>query len=486
MTIKDLKPSLIWEIFYEITQVPRPSKKEDKIRAYLIDFAEKHNLKYKTDDAGNVAIFRPAAPGCENAPRLVLQGHMDMVCEKHPEVKHDFDNDPITTIIEGDWVRADGTTLGADNGIGMAAGLATLIDESIVAGPIQALFTVDEETGLTGANALGEGMIEGDILLNLDSEEDGEICIGCCGGLGTYATFKHTPTPAPDYVYFKIKVSGLNGGHSGSDINAERGCANKILARLLYKIGKNTDYALAAFNGGNLRNAIARDAEAVIGICSCKKEDLSVIINHFDADIKEEYKRTEPNVYVAIESVDKPETVIDPETAKRFVYAMYCAPHGVLSMSKDIEGLVETSTNLASAKMQPDNTIYVVTSQRSSVESRKYDAAAQIEAIFKMAGASVIHTAAYPGWAPNMESPILNVAMKAHERLFGTLPKATAIHAGLECGLFLTNYPHLDMISYGPTLQGVHSPSEKMHIPAVERFWRLTLAIIEDVSKMKR
>ena len=475
MTIKDLKPSLVWGIFDEITKVPRPSKKEGKIREYLIDFAKKHNLKYKTDEAGNVAIFRPASAGCEDAPRLVLQGHMDMVCEKNPDVEHDFENDPIKTIIDGEWVHADGTTLGADNGIGMAAGLATLIDPSIISGPVQALFTVDEETGLTGANALGDGMIEGDILLNLDSEEDGEICIGCCGGIGTTATFTYTPTPAPDYVYFKIKVSGLNGGHSGSDINAERGCANKILARLLYNIGAKTDYALASFNGGNLRNAIARDAEAVIGICPCKKEDLSVMVNIFDA-----------NIYVAIESVDKPETVIDNETAKRFVNAMYCAPHGVLSMSKDIEGLVETSTNLASAKMQPDNTILVVTSQRSSVESRKFDAAAQVETVFALAGATVTHSSAYPGWAPNMESPILNIAMETHRRLFGTRPKATAIHAGLECGLFLTNYPHLDMISYGPTLRGVHSPSEKMHIPAVAKFWDLTVAIIEEVSKLKR
>ncbi|MGM9802823.1 MAG: aminoacyl-histidine dipeptidase [Muribaculaceae bacterium] len=486
MTIKDLKPSLVWGIFHKITQVPRPSKKEGKIRAFLIDFAQKHNLQYKTDDAGNVAIFRPASPGCEGAPRLVLQGHMDMVCEKNPDVNHDFDNDPITTIIDGEWVHANGTTLGADNGIGMAAGLATLIDPSIVSGPIQALFTVDEETGLTGANALGEGMIDGDILLNLDSEEDGEICIGCCGGIGTNATFTYTPTPAPDYVYFNIKVSGLNGGHSGSDINAERGCANKILARLLYNIGKSQDYALASFNGGNLRNAIARDAEAVIGICPCKKEELSVLVNTFDADVKNEFKRTEPNVYVAIESVDKPQTVIDPQTARNFVSAMYCAPHGVLSMSKDIEGLVETSTNLASAKMKPGNTIEVITSQRSSVESRKFDAAQQVETVFALAGATVAHTSSYPGWAPNMESPILNIASQVHQRLFGTTPKATAIHAGLECGLFLTNYPHLDMISYGPTLRGVHSPSEKMHIPAVERFWNLTVAIIEEVSKLKR
>ena len=279
MTIKDLTPSLVWNIFYDITRVPRPSKKEGKIREFLIDFAKNHNIAYKVDDAGNVAMFRPAAPGCENAPRIVMQGHMDMVCEKDANVQHDFDNDPIETIIDGEWVRANGTTLGADNGIGMAAGLAALIDDSIVAGPIQALFTVDEETGLTGANALGEGMIEGDILLNLDSEEDGEICIGCCGGLGTAASFKYTPTPAPDYLFFKVVLGGLNGGHSGADIHLERACANKVMARFLFNLGKKMDFALASFNGGNLRNAIARDAEVVIGIDAKDKEPLSVLLN---------------------------------------------------------------------------------------------------------------------------------------------------------------------------------------------------------------
>ncbi len=486
MTIKDLNPSIVWNLFHEITQVPRPSKKEEKIREYLINFAKQHNIKYKVDEAGNVAMFRNAAPGCEDAPCIVMQGHMDMVCEKGANSKHDFDNDPIETIIDGEWVHANDTTLGADNGIGMAAGLAALIDESIVSGPIQALFTVDEETGLTGANALGDGMIEGDILLNLDSEEDGEICIGCCGGLGTAATFTYQPTEAPDYVYFKIVVGGLNGGHSGADIHLGRACANKVLARFIYNVGKEFDYALASFNGGNLRNAIARDAEAVIGVCSCNKERLSVLLNQYDADIKNEYKRTEPNVAISIESVDKPNVVVDPTTTKNFIYALYCAPHGVLSMSTDIEGLVETSTNLASAKMQPDNQILVVTSQRSSVESRKFDAANQIETIFTLAGATVTHSSSYPGWAPNMDSKILNIAMDTHERLFGVRPKATAIHAGLECGLFLTNYPHLDMISYGPTLRGVHSPTEKMHIPAVEKFWKLTVAIIEEVAKIKK
>lgn len=488
MTIKDLTPSLVWGIFHEITQVPRPSKKEGKIREFLINFAKAHNLRYKVDEAGNVAMFRPASAGCENAPRLVLQGHMDMVCEKNADVKHDFEKDPIETIIDGEWVHAAGTTLGADNGIGMAAGLATLIDPALTSGPVQALFTVDEETGLTGANALGEGMIEGDILLNLDSEEDGEICIGCCGGYGTNCTFKFNPANAPkDRLYFKIKVTGLNGGHSGSDINAERACANKVIARFLYKFNQEHNFALASITGGNLRNAIARDAEAIIGIRPKEKEALSIMLNQYTADIKNEYKRTEPKANLSVESVAKPDKVIPVSVATNVIRALYCAPHGVVSMSKDIEGLVETSTNLASVRTNvEEGTVVVVTSQRSSVESRKFDIGNQIETIFTMAGATVAHASAYPGWAPNLDSPILNIATNTWERLYGVKPKATAIHAGLECGLFLTNYPHLDMISYGPTLQGVHSPSEKMHIPAVKKFWDFTVAIIEEVSKLKK
>lgn len=485
MTIKDLKPELVWNIFDEITKVPRPSKKEEKIREFLVKFAQEHKLAYKVDEVGNVAMFRPASKGCENAPKLVLQGHMDMVCEKNADSNHDFENDPIKTIIDGEWVHADGTTLGADNGIGMAAGMAALIDETIVSGPIQALFTVDEETGLNGANGLGEGMIDGDILINLDSEEDGEICIGCAGGIGTVATFEYNPEKAAnDKVYFKIVVSGLNGGHSGTDINAERACANKVISRFLYVLGDKTDFALAEINGGNLRNAIARDAYAVIGIEPAFKEDLSVMLNSYLADVKSEFAKSEPALDITIESVETPEVVIDNKTANNIIKALYCAPHGVMSMSLAIDGLVESSTNLSSVKMKPNNQIEIVTSQRSAVESRKLDVATQVETVFELAGAKIItHNASYPGWAPNLDSPVLKVAIEQHEKLFGVKPKTTAIHAGLECGLFLTNYPHLDMISFGPTLRGVHSPSEKMHIPAVEKFWKFVVAIIEEIAK---
>ena len=483
MTIKDLTPSLVWGIFHEITQVPRPSKKEGKIREYLIEFAKKHNLKYKTDEAGNVAIFRPASAGCENAPRLVLQGHMDMVCEKNPNVEHDFDNDPIKTIIDGEWVHADGTTLGADNGIGMAAGLATLIDPAIVSGSVQALFTVDEETGLTGANALGEGMIEGDILLNLDSEEDGEICMGCAGGVGTQATFEFTPTPAPaDLKYIDILFKDFQGGHSGTDIDAERANVNKLIMRFIWNTMAKREVKLAYIKTGDKHNAIPVKAEAIIGV---KPEDVDATIAEleaFTAIVKNEYKHTEKDMKILSSIVDAPATVIDDCTTKRLVASVYTAPHGVYHMSKEIEGLVETSTNLATINIV-DNKILVDTLQRSSVESRKNEMAEIVEAHFTLAGASITHSDPYPGWAPNMESPILNVAIDVYNSLFGERPKTSALHAGLETGLFLINYPHLDMISFGPTLRGVHSPKEQMHIPAVAKFWTFLTSILETIAK---
>ena len=487
MTIKDLKPQLVWDIFYQITQVPRPSKKEDKIRAFILDFAQKHNLQYKVDDAGNVAIFRPAAPGYENVPAIVMQGHMDMVCEKIPESKHDFDNDPIETIIDGEWMKANGTTLGADNGIGLALAMAALIDPDLKVGPLQALCTVDEETGLTGASNMGPDMINGKYLLNLDSEEDGEICMGCAGGIGTTANFYYTPTPAPQgLAFFRLGVAKLQGGHSGTDINAGRACANKVMARFLWNLGQKLSFTLGSLTGGNLRNAIARDAEAVIGINAKDAHTLSIEFNEYIATVKNEYKHTEPDADFFIESVEAPATCIDSDTAKRLISALYVVPHGVISMSMELEGLVETSTNLSSVKNPEPGNIEVVTSQRSSVESRKLDAAYQVESVFALAGAKVEHSKAYQGWAPNKNSNILKIAEDLHQELFGVKANVTAIHAGLECGLFLANYPWLDMISFGPTLRGVHSPTEKMHIPAVARCWNLLSAIIRKVAENEK
>lgn len=486
MELKDLKPALVFQIFDEITKVPRPSKKEEKIRQFILDFAAKHNLAAKTDAIGNVVLSKPATPGKEDAPTVVLQCHMDMVCESNDK-SFDFDNMPIKTIVDGDWVHADGTTLGADNGIGMAGALAALIDEDLVHGPLEALFTVDEETGLTGANNIGDNMISGSILLNLDSEDDAEIFVGCAGGVDTVCTFTYHRSVAPtDYHYFKFDLSNGLGGHSGGDIHLGRANANKLLARFLWTVSQSHDISLCEIDGGNLRNAIPRAAHAVFGIEAGKKEDVRVAFNRFVADVENEYKGIEPTLKLELESVDRPEFAVDSATTAKLVEALYSAPHGVISMSRDLEGLVETSTNLASVKMKGDNEIVVTTSQRSSVESRKWDIANQVEALFELAGAKVEHGDGYPGWAPNMDSKIMKIAADAYEELYGVRPAIKAIHAGLECGLFLEKYPHLDMVSFGPTLQNVHSPSERMYIPAVERYWGQLTRTLEKVADLKK
>ncbi len=486
MTIKDLKPALVFSIFDEINQVPRPSKKEEKIRQYLLDFAAKHNIEVKTDAIGNVAMFKPATPGKENAPTVVLQSHMDMVCESNDK-NFDFDNSPIRTIVDGDWLRADGTTLGADNGIGMAASLAVMVDKDLVHGPVEALFTVDEETGLTGANNLGDGMIAGEMLLNLDSEDDAEIFVGCAGGVDTTCIFTYKRSFAPtDFHYFKFDVSGGLGGHSGGDIHLGRANANKLVARFLYNLGLEHEVSLCEIDGGNLRNAIPRAAHAVFGVDVKNKEQVVAAFNKYVADIENEYKGLETTLKLDLQTAERPEYAVDSDTTARLIESLYSAPHGVISMSRDIEGLVETSTNLASVKMKGENQILVTTSQRSSVESRKWDIARQVEALFRLAGAEVSHGDGYPGWAPNMNSPIMHIASDAYEELYGIKPAVMAIHAGLECGLFLQKYPYLDMVSFGPTLQGVHSPSERMYIPAVERFWGQLTRILEKVADLKK
>lgn len=484
MTIKDLKPELIWKIFDEINQVPRPSKKEEKIREYLVQFAQKNNIKYKVDAIGNVAMWRPAAPGYENVKGVVLQGHMDMVAEKVAGSSHNFDTDPIKTIVDGEWLRADGTTLGADDGMGMAGALAAMVDPDLKVGPLEAFFTVDEETGLTGASNVGEGMLTGDYLLNMDSEDDGVITIGCSGGVDTLASFNFKPAEAPkDYVYFHLKVSKLMGGHSGTDINAERGNATRFIARLLWRIDKEIDFQLADINAGNLRNALAHTAEATIGVPEADKEKLAVIYNTYVADLKNEYK-IEKDMLWECNSVDAPATVIEKRVALNVINAAYVAPHGVQSMSLAVPGLVESSTNLASIKIHDGNRIEIVTSQRSDVESRKFDVAHRVETIFKIAGADEVrHTDGYQGWTPNPESALLKIAVEQWEGLYGVKPKIEAIHAGLECGLFLKVAPHMEMISYGPTLRDVHSPKERVHIPAVQKFWDFTVAILKAVAK---
>lgn len=485
MTIKDLQPALVFEIFDQITKVPRPSKKEGKIRQFLLDFAAKHGIAAKTDPIGNVLMSKPATPGHEQAPRVILQAHMDMVCESNDK-NFDFENSPITTIVDGEWLHADGTTLGADNGIGMAAALAVMVDDKLVHGPVDCLFTVDEETGLTGANNLGDGMINGSILLNLDSEDDAEIFVGCAGGVDTTCTFHYERSMAPtDFHYFKIDIAKGLGGHSGGDIHLGRANANKLLARFLWTVGKKYELSLAEIDGGNLRNAIPRAAHAVFGVHTSSKDDIMAMFNRFVAEVKDEYEGLEPTLEITIATMERPEFTIDSATTAHLIEALYSAPHGVVSMSRDIEGLVETSTNLASVKMPADGEILVTTSQRSSVESRKWDIAHQVEALFELAGATVTHGDGYPGWKPNMKSTIMHLASEAYEELYGIKPAVKAIHAGLECGLFKEKMPDIDMVSFGPTLQGVHSPSERMHIPAVERFWGQLTRTLEKVADLK-
>jgi dipeptidase D len=485
MSIKNLEPEKVWSFFHEITQTPRPSKKEGAIIKYVEAVAERYKIALKKDKAGNLLLSKPATNGREQAPVVVLQAHLDMVCEKNSDVNFNFDKDPIQTVVDGDWLRAQGTTLGADNGIGLAAALAVITSEEVEHGPIECLFTVDEETGLTGAKAIEEGFMSGEILLNLDSEDEGEIFIGCAGGKGTVATFEYEATPASDdELFFRITVTGLNGGHSGCDIHKGLGNANKLLARFLYQLSDRFPFTLAALEGGNLHNAIPREAYAVVGIAPEYREDVRIRLNRFAAEVENELKMADPNVRFVMESTDMPDKCLPSMMKDRLIGSLMACPHGVISMSRDIEGLVETSTNLASVRMTGTGGIVVGTSQRSSSESEKVAIADQVASVFRLAGARVEHGEGYPGWKPNPDSRALNVARDSYRKLFGKEAKIMAIHAGLECGLFLEKYPKLDMISFGPTLRGVHSPDERIEIKTVDLWWRHLVDVLDAFSRL--
>lgn len=482
----ELKPEGIFHYFAEISKVPRPSKKEEKIIAYLKDFGAKHNLETKVDDAGNVLIRKPATPGKENLKTVILQSHVDMVCEKNSDVVHDFLTDPIEIIIDGEWMKANGTTLGADNGIGVATQLAILAANDIEHGPIECLFTVDEETGLTGAFALKQGFMNGEILLNLDSEDEGEMFIGCAGGMDSVGEFHYKEVAVPDgYFFFKVAISGLKGGHSGGDIHLGRGNANKILNRYLSLIASKYDMYLCEINGGNLRNAIPREAYAICAVPYNDKESVRVELNIFIADMENELGAVEPDMKLTLESEESHKYAIDKDTTNHLLKTLYALHHGVYAMSHDMPGLVETSTNLASVKMKEGNIIKIETSQRSSILSSRDDMASTVRAALELGGAKVSYGHGYPGWKPNPNSEILKVAEESYKKLFGVDAQVKAIHAGLECGLFLDKYPHLDMISFGPTLRDVHSPDERLEIPTVDKFWRHLLDILANIPEKK-
>lgn len=461
----------ILSIFKEITRIPRESGHEEKIVEYLVNFAKEHGLEYKTDDVNNVVITRPASKGYEDRSTIVLQGHTDMVCEKNAGVEHDFAKDPIRYVIEDGWMIAKDTTLGADCGIGVAAQLAALIDPA-PCGKIECLFTSSEETGMDGAFGLKPGFITGKTLINLDSEDEGELFIGCAGGLDTTAVFNYIPEPLPaDAKCFSVRIFNGVGGHSGDDINKGRANAVQLLARFLNDCLPSADFklSLCCIDGGNKRNAIARESSATVALTGDEaafKSDW----DSFSADVKGEYSVTEPDLSFALESVPAPAFTFDTDSAMRIVRGLYAAPHGVLSMSADIPGLVETSTNLASVKMLEGNKVRVGTSQRSSITSACRAAAAKVEASFLLAGAEVTHEGEYPGWKPTLDSEILRRSVASYKKLFGVEPAVKAIHAGLECGLFLEIYPDLDMISFGPTLRGVHAPGERLDLASLDKF----------------
>jgi dipeptidase D len=480
--LSQLNPAPLWIYFEEICSIPRLSKNEGKIRKYLLDFAKKNNLESKEDEVGNILIVKQASPGMENRKTVVLQSHMDMVGEKNADYPHDWTSDPIIPAVKGGWVTATGTTLGADDGIGIASQLAILTDKNLKAGKIECLFTVDEESGMTGAINLKTDFFTGRTLINLDSEDEGILFIGCAGGMDTVGTMKYKAVPVPDGLSaLDISVTGLHGGHSGDEIHKGYGNAVKIMNRLLWNISNQYDFSLANFDGGNLRNAIPREAFSKIVLDKSINESVTQWIHSFKNTLKDEFGDLEKELKISVKEVALPAYVMDSESQKKFLDVLRCCPHGVIAWSKDMDDLVETSTNLAIAKFGENNSISIITTQRSSVESSKYDASAMVESCLRLAGAEVVHSDGYPGWKPNLTSEILKITHRSYLDLFGKEPSIRAIHAGLECGLVHEKIKGIDMISFGPTIKGAHTPEEMIEIKTVQMFWDL---LIDVVGKM--
>lgn len=477
----NLKPMRLWEIFEEMCEIPHPSKHEAAMRDYVINFAKKNNLEYETDEVGNVVIRKPATKGMENRKGVILQGHLDMVPQANSDVKHDFEKDSIKPRLDGEWVKATGTTLGADNGIGVSTALAILESKDLKHGPLEALFTIDEETGMTGAFGLKPGFLKGDILMNLDSEDEGELFIGCAGGTNGGFTFNYKEVDVPKNVKaFKLSVTGLKGGHSGCDIHLYRGNANKILFRYLKHAEIKHGLRLASVDGGTLRNAIPREAFAVFVVPADKAGEIPKCVADMYEIIRKEYATVEPDFKMSVEETAMPANLIDEDTQKRCINAIVACPNDVIRMSNDMPGLVETSTNLAIVKSGKGK-IDVRCLLRSSVDSAKEYLEQTFACLFELAGAESKFDGQYPGWKPNPHSPILEVMIKGYKDQFGKEPKISAIHAGLECGLIGGVFPNLDMISFGPTIRNPHSPDEMVNIATVSKFWDYILQTLENV-----
>ncbi len=476
-----LKPELLWNHFEEICRIPHPSRNEAKLAEYVVSVAKKNNLEYSRDEFGNVIIRKPATPGKENLTPVVMQGHLDMVPEKNSDVAHDFEKDSIKCFVDGDWVRAKGTTLGSDNGIGVAAALAVMESKDLEHGPVEALFTLDEETGLFGAQALKPGFVNGKILLNLDSEEDGALYIGCAGGQNTFVKFKFNQKDVPsNTTALEIKVAGLKGGHSGLDINTGRGNAIKLMTRLLHELNYTFGIRLVSINGGSKHNAIPRECFSVIRVPKKFTSDAVAYVERYNKIVQSELASIEPTLNVTATGTKSKSKVLDKTTAKHLVDSLYSVPNGVIKMSADIAGLVETSTNLA-VVVTKGKTVEVTLSQRSSVESEKYDISNSISAFFKLAKAEVKQGDGYPGWKPNIQSPVLATLKNVYNQMYNGEPEVKAIHAGLECGIIKERYPDMDMISFGPTIMGAHSPDERVQISTVDKFWNLLSAVLKNI-----
>lgn len=475
-----LQPKAVFDCFAEINKIPRPSHKEQKMGAFLVNFGKKHGLETLQDSTGNVLIRKPATKGMENLKTTVLQSHMDMVCEKEAGLNFDFEKDAIQTYIDGDWLKAKGTTLGADDGIGVAMQMAILADDTIQHGPLECLFTVCEEEGLNGAMGLEAGFMKADYLINLDSEDEGLIFVSCAGGANTKATFNVDleDTPANQF-FFKIQISGLTGGHSGDDIEKKRANANKLLARLLEAF-KTYDIRIADIQSGGLHNAIPRDGYAVACVPTQFKENLRVDFNVMTAEFEEEFSATEQNMRFKLESTQPTTKVIDKTSGNNLITALVSVPNGVLAMDQNIPDFVETSSNLASIHLNKDK-VNIVTSQRSNIMSARKNASAMVRGVFSLAGADAETGEGYPGWKLDPNSPLLSITVEAYKRLFAKDPEIRAIHAGLECGLFSLKYPHVDMVSFGPTLRGVHSPEERLLIPTVQKVWEHLLETLKNI-----
>lgn len=479
--ILKLEPGQVWKYFYEITQIPRPSKKEKRIIEYMREFGEKNNLETIVDSTGNVIIRKPATKGMENRKGVILQSHLDMVPQKNSDKQHDFEKDPIEAVVDGEWVKANGTTLGSDNGIGVAATMAILASDDIEHGPLEALFTVDEETGMTGVFGLKGGLMNGEILLNLDSEDENELCVGCAGGIDVSAGVNYREESTPGgYTAFRIFLKGLKGGHSGVDIALGRANSNQLMARFLMQAEADFAIRLSEASGGDLRNAIPRESTSVALVEESRSDEFREYVRRYEAIYRAEYSDTEPDLLFSCEMTDIPDKVMNKDDQFRIIRSVFVCPNGVMRMSQSIKGLVETSNNLAIVKIK-DGRFDVQCLTRSSVDTAKEATAWRIAAVFHLIQADVKLTGGYPGWKPDVNSPVLQVTKDVFKRLNGKEPAVKAIHAGLECGLIQGVYPGLDMISFGPTIKYPHSPDEKVNIASVGRFWKFLVETLKNI-----